>query len=71
VADNPESRKQVTLIKTVTLAAHELTIRTDNCQPGFSTLQVSFIMAINTATDLYLMAIPLPVRAAVQTWENP
>ncbi|KAF2708822.1 hypothetical protein K504DRAFT_380567 [Pleomassaria siparia CBS 279.74] len=33
----------------------------NNCQPGFSKLQVSFIMAINTATDLYLMAIPIPI----------
>ncbi|RYP50150.1 hypothetical protein DL768_004267 [Monosporascus sp. mg162] len=28
---------------------------------GFSKLQVSFIMALNTITDIYLMAIPLPV----------
>ncbi|KAF2679284.1 hypothetical protein K458DRAFT_346923 [Lentithecium fluviatile CBS 122367] len=33
----------------------------NNCQPGFSKLQVSFVMAINTATDLYLMAIPIPI----------
>ncbi|PVH92997.1 hypothetical protein DM02DRAFT_252867 [Periconia macrospinosa] len=33
----------------------------NNCQPGFSKLQVLFIMALNTATDLYLMAIPIPI----------
>ncbi|KAL1865420.1 hypothetical protein VTK73DRAFT_5264 [Phialemonium thermophilum] len=33
----------------------------NNCQPGFSKLQVSFVMVLNTLTDLYLMAIPLPV----------
>ncbi|PQE24973.1 integral membrane pth11 protein [Rutstroemia sp. NJR-2017a BVV2] len=33
----------------------------NNCQPGYSKLQVSFIMAINTATELYLMTIPLPL----------
>ncbi|KAI9872230.1 MAG: hypothetical protein M1830_001881, partial [Pleopsidium flavum] len=41
----------------------------NNCQPGFSKLQVSYIMAINTATDLYLMAIPLPMiyKSRLQT----
>ncbi|KAL1961758.1 hypothetical protein VTN77DRAFT_1084 [Rasamsonia byssochlamydoides] len=33
----------------------------NNCQPEYSRLQVSSIMALNTATDLYLMAIPLPM----------
>lgn len=34
----------------------------DNCYPGASKLQISFVMAINTITDMYLMAIPLPAR---------
>lgn len=44
-----------------------LMVQSDNCQPGFSRLQVSFIMAINTLTDLYLMAIPLPVSTCRTT----
>ncbi|KAF1840946.1 uncharacterized protein K460DRAFT_250866, partial [Cucurbitaria berberidis CBS 394.84] len=31
------------------------------CQPAYSFLQVCFIMALNTVTDLYLMAIPIPI----------
>ncbi|KAF3003712.1 hypothetical protein E8E13_009128 [Curvularia kusanoi] len=33
----------------------------NNCYPGASKLQISFVMAINTVTDIYLMAIPLPI----------
>jgi hypothetical protein len=33
----------------------------DQCYPGASKLNVSFITSINTVTDIYLMAIPLPV----------
>ncbi|KAF1968737.1 hypothetical protein BU23DRAFT_572133 [Bimuria novae-zelandiae CBS 107.79] len=32
----------------------------NNCYPGASKLQISFVMAINTITDMYLMAIPVP-----------
>ncbi|KAH9862696.1 hypothetical protein J1614_010789 [Plenodomus biglobosus] len=34
----------------------------DNCYPGASKLNVTFITVLNISTDLYLMAIPLPVR---------
>ncbi|KAL5117972.1 hypothetical protein ACEQ8H_004117 [Pleosporales sp. CAS-2024a] len=33
----------------------------NNCYPGASKLNVSFITAINATTDMYLMAIPLPI----------
>ncbi|KAF1914655.1 hypothetical protein BDU57DRAFT_478958 [Ampelomyces quisqualis] len=33
----------------------------NNCYPGASKLSVSFITSINTITDMYLMAIPLPI----------
>lgn len=60
MADSPRSRKyeRAAIQNPGTLATNLLT---DNCQPGFSKLQVSFVMVLNTITDLYLMAIPLPV----------
>ncbi|KAH7042185.1 hypothetical protein B0J12DRAFT_720707 [Macrophomina phaseolina] len=33
----------------------------NNCEPGNAHLMFIFVMAINTATDLYLMTIPLPM----------
>ncbi|KAI2776516.1 hypothetical protein F4815DRAFT_341119 [Daldinia loculata] len=33
----------------------------NNCMPAISTVQTIFIMIMNTLTDFYLMAIPLPV----------
>ncbi|KAF2828006.1 hypothetical protein CC86DRAFT_465801 [Ophiobolus disseminans] len=33
----------------------------NNCYPGASTLNVCFITALNTVTDIYLMAIPIPI----------
>ncbi|KAI1496212.1 hypothetical protein F5X99DRAFT_401083 [Biscogniauxia marginata] len=33
----------------------------NNCMPAISTLQTVFVMVMNTTTDFYLMAIPLPV----------
>ncbi|KAI1335987.1 hypothetical protein F5Y15DRAFT_427541 [Xylariaceae sp. FL0016] len=33
----------------------------NNCMPAISSLQTIFVMVMNTATDFYLMAIPLPV----------
>ncbi|TDZ49877.1 hypothetical protein CTRI78_v007776 [Colletotrichum trifolii] len=33
----------------------------NNCLPAISSLQTIFVMAMNTATDFYLMAIPLPM----------
>lgn len=33
----------------------------DNCYPGASKLNVTFISVLNISTDLYLMAIPLPI----------
>lgn len=41
-----------------------LTKSIDNCMPAISSLQTVFVMVMNTITDFYLMAIPLPVRAA-------
>ncbi|KAI1849127.1 hypothetical protein JX266_005088 [Neoarthrinium moseri] len=32
-----------------------------NCMPAISPLQTIFVMAMNTVTDFYLMAIPLPM----------
>ncbi|KAI1491827.1 hypothetical protein F5X96DRAFT_629647 [Biscogniauxia mediterranea] len=37
----------------------------NNCMPAISTLQTVFVMVMNTITDFYLMAIPLPV-----IWES-
>ena len=33
-----------------------------NCMPAISPLQTIFVMVMNTVTDFYLMAIPIPVR---------
>ncbi|KAI1477703.1 hypothetical protein F4774DRAFT_189112 [Daldinia eschscholtzii] len=33
----------------------------NNCMPAISTVQTIFVMIMNTLTDFYLMAIPLPV----------
>ena len=33
----------------------------NNCEPAVSTLQTVFVMVMNTVTDLYLLAIPLPM----------
>ena len=33
----------------------------DSCEPAISTLQTVFVMVMNTVTDFYLMAIPLPM----------
>ncbi|KAK0617798.1 hypothetical protein B0T17DRAFT_496331 [Bombardia bombarda] len=33
----------------------------NNCMPAISTLQTVFVMVMNTVTDFYLMAIPLPM----------
>lgn len=38
---------------------------TDRCMPAISTLQTIFVMVMNTITDFYLMAIPLPVRIEI------
>lgn len=38
----------------------------DACQPAYSFLQVIFLMGCDTITDLYLMAIPIPVRLNLQ-----
>lgn len=42
---------------------------TDTCYPGASKLNVTFITVLNISTDLYLMAIPLPItyRAHLDT----
>jgi hypothetical protein len=42
--------------------ADVLTTRLDNCYPGASKLNVTFITILNALTDIYLMAIPLPVQ---------
>lgn len=34
----------------------------DSCLPAISFLQTIYVMIMNSATDFYLMAIPLPVR---------
>ena len=33
----------------------------DHCMPAVSKIQTIYVMGMNTFTDLYLMAIPLPV----------
>lgn len=33
----------------------------DHCMPAISSIQTIFVMVMNTITDFYLMAIPLPV----------
>ncbi|KAK0714757.1 hypothetical protein B0H67DRAFT_221609 [Lasiosphaeris hirsuta] len=33
----------------------------DSCEPAISTIQTVFVMVMNTITDFYLMAIPLPM----------
>ncbi|KAI1465825.1 uncharacterized protein F4812DRAFT_461514 [Daldinia caldariorum] len=33
----------------------------NNCMPAISTLQTIFVMVMNTLTDFYIMAIPLPL----------
>ncbi|KAI1376415.1 hypothetical protein F4677DRAFT_91500 [Hypoxylon crocopeplum] len=33
----------------------------NNCMPAISTVQTIYVMVMNTVTDFYLMAIPLPV----------
>ncbi|KAI0594063.1 hypothetical protein F4775DRAFT_575117 [Biscogniauxia sp. FL1348] len=37
----------------------------NHCMPAISTIQTVFVMVMNTTTDFYLMAIPLPV-----IWES-
>ncbi|KAI5927594.1 hypothetical protein F4810DRAFT_271739 [Camillea tinctor] len=37
----------------------------NHCMPAISTIQTIFVMVMNTLTDFYLMAIPLPV-----VWES-
>lgn len=34
----------------------------DHCMPAVSVLQTIYVMVMNTITDFFLMAIPLPVR---------
>jgi hypothetical protein len=36
-------------------------IRLVNCQPAIAPIQTVFVMVMNTLTDFYLMAIPVPV----------
>jgi len=48
----------------------KLTCGKDNCYPGASKLNVTFITALNALTDVYLMAIPLPVRSGLQASEE-
>jgi hypothetical protein len=36
----------------------------DSCMPAVSFIQTIYVMAMNTITDLLLMAIPLPVRSS-------
>lgn len=38
-----------------------LTRHTDSCMPAISYIQTIYVMAMNTVTNLFLMAIPLPV----------
>lgn len=38
-----------------------------NCMPAISPLQTIFVMVMNTVTDFYLMAIPIPVRPTTNT----
>ena len=33
----------------------------DHCMPAVSVLQTVYVMVMNTVTDFYLMAIPLPI----------
>jgi len=35
--------------------------KTANCEPAISALQHIFVMIMNTITDFYLMAIPIPM----------
>jgi hypothetical protein len=42
-----------------------LTICVDSCLPAISYLQTIYVMAMNTATDFFLMSIPLPVSISI------
>ena len=39
----------------------------DLCYPAISVLNVGIVIALNATTDFYLMSVPLPVSALLQT----
>jgi len=42
-----------------------------NCMPAISPLQTIFVMVMNTVTDFYLMAIPIPVGPHTASFSSP
>lgn len=43
-----------------------LTFVADSCLPAITYIQTIYVMAMNTATDFFLMSIPLPVSILPQ-----